>query len=92
MARSAKSRAAYQGDAVLESLLGKARVGLSLAELREFVAGVIAAPPGADPSAWTRLVAPGASPALTAQLQALKAEMEAGPLAADADPAPAERI
>ena len=72
---STSSGAAYRGDQVLRDLLGEAGVELAPGELRQLIAGVIAAPPGIDPTAWTRLVAPNAGPPLVAELEALKAEM-----------------
>ena len=83
---------AYRGDRVLGDLLGEAGVELAPEELRRLIAGVIAAPPGIDPTAWTRLVAPNAGPALVAELEALKAEVTAARAAAEGDPAPAERL
>ena len=88
---STSSGAAYRGDQVLGDLLGEAGVELAPGELRQLIAGVIAAPPGIDPTAWTRLVAPNAGPALVAELEALKAEMTVQ-ATAEGDPAPAERL
>ncbi|MFQ5939908.1 MAG: hypothetical protein ACE5KL_07580, partial [Alphaproteobacteria bacterium] len=75
-------RMAYQGDEALERLLIKAGKRLRLPDLkadgvRAFVAGVLAAPPGPDAEAWVELVVDAPSPALKAQLLALKAEMAA---------------
>jgi Xaa-Pro aminopeptidase len=79
----------YRGDGTLERLLHKAGARITLAELRELVAGVIAAPAGLEPAAWTRLVVAGASPPLIAQLEAFKAKMAAADAsAADALPLP----
>jgi Xaa-Pro aminopeptidase len=75
--------ATYQGDGALERLLETAGARLTLAELRELVAGVVAAPEGPGPTAWTRLVAADADPALIAQLEAFKAEMAAALAAAE---------
>ena len=73
---------AYQGDEALDRLLTKAGKRLRLPDLktdgvRVFVAGVLAAPPAPDAEAWVKLVVDDPSPALKAQLLALKAEMAA---------------
>ncbi|MHB1219400.1 MAG: aminopeptidase P family protein [Alphaproteobacteria bacterium] len=81
MTRSASAASAcrdrYQGDEALARLLKKAGVTRGVAEIRALVAGAAAAPEAADPDAWLVLVAPDASPALAAQLKALKAELKA---------------
>jgi Xaa-Pro aminopeptidase len=73
-------RETYQGDTALERLLGKAR-GLRLertaAVVRDLLRGVLAAPEGPDPDAWIGLVVSDPSPALAAQLRALKEELRA---------------
>jgi len=84
--------AIYRGDQVLVELLGEAGIELAPAEVRELIAGVIAAPPAADPTAWTQLVAPHAGPALVAELAALKADMTAAQAAGDGEPPPAMRL
>jgi Xaa-Pro aminopeptidase len=84
---SSECRLTYQGDDALAGLLAKAGSALSVAELRALIAGVLGAAPARDPAAWIALVAEHPSPALTAQLQALKAEIaaaEAPAAAADA--------
>ncbi len=68
-------RSSYQGDAALEGLLRKAHARLDVAGARRLVAGVLAAPEGEQPDSWHRLVASVRTPALTAQLEALKAEI-----------------
>ncbi len=70
-------RDAYQGDAALKGLLAKAGAQIDADGVRDILRGVLAAPePASDPDAWMALVAPGASPALAAQLRALKREVE----------------
>jgi Xaa-Pro aminopeptidase len=101
MALAAKAcRDTYQGDAALEGLLAKAR-GLRLAQptaaaARDLLRGVLAAPESTDPDSWISLVTNDPSPALTAQLGALKAEMAANGAAGDGiadDPTPlAQRL
>lgn len=86
-------RPIYQGDAVLERLLREAGSPHDAAGLRELLAGVLAAPPGREPAAWTLLVAPEVSPPLLAQLLALAAEMRGEEGEAAAGPrAAAERL
>ena len=67
----------YQGDDALKTLLSKAGSTRSPAEIRDLVAGVLAAPPALDPRAWHALVAAKPSDALAAQLDALAAEIAA---------------
>ncbi|HEY4133936.1 MAG TPA: aminopeptidase P family protein [Alphaproteobacteria bacterium] len=72
-------RETYQGDAALATLLGKAS-GLRLAAptaeaARALILGVLAAPEDHDPDAWLSLVAEDPSPALAAQLRALRDEL-----------------
>src|SRR5258708_23631157 len=74
-------RAEYQGDAVLARLLAKAGSPYDPAGLRGLIEGVAAAPPGVE---WLKLVAADVSPALAAQLQALRREVEAARLPAAA--------
>ena len=84
----------YPGDATLARLLARARAGMSVAAVKDLVAGVLAAPEGFDAGAWIALVVPDAEPELAAALRDLKAAMaetvndglEAGP------PAPAWRL
>ena len=67
----------YQGDDALARLLTKHEALLDVAAVRRLVAGVLAAPPAVDAQAWHVLVAGAPSPALAAQLEALKAEIAA---------------
>ncbi len=69
-------RETYQGDTALAGLLRKANSPYDVTAVRAIVAGVLAAPePAVDRDAWIGLIAAQASPALTAQLRALKAEI-----------------
>lgn len=79
MIQGAACRDRYQGDEALAQLLKKSGIGRSVAEIRALVAGVAAAPEAADADAWLVLAAPDPSPALAAQLRALKAEYAAAP-------------
>ena len=74
---TASCRSTYQGDAALSGLLSKQGARLDLAGVKALVAGVLAAPTGEDPQAWHVLVCEAPSDALRAQLDALRAEMEA---------------
>ncbi len=79
---SSACRETYQGDAALAGLLAKAP-GLRLAgptaeAARSLIAGLLAAPDDVDAAAWLGLIAENPSPALAAQLQALRAELAAG--------------
>ncbi|MGE0096141.1 MAG: aminopeptidase P family N-terminal domain-containing protein [Alphaproteobacteria bacterium] len=76
----------YQGDEALAQLLKKAGVTRGVADIRSLVAGAAAAPEAADPDAWLVLVTPEPSPALAAQLRALKGEFKAQAQAEDASP------
>ena len=78
----------YRGDAALDALLKEVGSPYDAAGVRELVAGVLAAPAGPDPGVWLDLVAPRMTPALAAQLAALRAELERR--AAPAEPAPGE--
>jgi Xaa-Pro aminopeptidase len=71
-------REKYQGDAALAGLLRKADSRYDVAGVRDLVAGVLAAPePAVDADSWVTLVAADPSPALAAQLCALRAELAA---------------
>jgi Xaa-Pro aminopeptidase len=71
-------RDVYQGDAALAGLLKKAGSRYEPSAARDLIAGALAAPqPVFDPDAWMELVAAKRSPALEAQLRALKAEIAA---------------
>ena len=78
----------YRGDAALEALLKEVGSPYDAASVRALVAGVLAAPAGADPQAWLELVAPRMTPALAAELAALRAELERR--SAPVEPAPGE--
>jgi Xaa-Pro aminopeptidase len=70
--------AGYAGDEALSPLLRESKSRYTPATLRELIAGVLSAPEPVDPEAWMILVAAKPSPALAAQLRALKAQMAAG--------------
>ena len=78
------------GDNALAALLKADGITLSVAELRDMVAGVLAAPAGFDRDGWHRLVCPRPAAALSRALNALRDEMAAksGPFAGD----PATRV
>ena len=78
----------YRGDAALNALLKEVTSPYDAAGVRDIVAGVLAAPAGAEPEAWLELVAPRMTPALAAELATLRAELERQ--AAPAEPAPGE--
>jgi Xaa-Pro aminopeptidase len=85
-------RDVYQGDNALKGLLAKAGATIGPDEVRDILRGVLAAPaPAAEPEAWMALVAPGASPALAAQLRALKRDL-AAEIAASAPTGRAQRL
>ena len=67
----------YAGDETLGRLLEQEGAGISVADVRDIVAGVIAAPPAVDPAVWTDLVIADTSDALKAQLVALADESRA---------------
>ena len=87
----ASCRAAYQGDAALRSLLDKHGVAMPVDAVRALLAGVNAASVDRADAGWSGLIAPDASPALAAQLAALRAELAAAPAAA-ASGTPLERL
>jgi Xaa-Pro aminopeptidase len=76
--------AAYQGDEAMAAALRRARARVGVAELRAMIAGVLAAPPGKDGSAWHRLVGGVLTPNVAGQLEALKAEIARGMVGGDA--------
>src|SRR6185312_9869241 len=80
--RAAGAPGAASGDGALAELLRQEGAPYDPAGVRALVAGVLAAPPGRDGSAWTTLVVPSPSPALRQALLALAAEMRAAPAAA----------
>lgn len=65
----------YRGDEELALLLLHAGIPKSVAEIRDLIAGVNAAPSGADPDGWMALVAPGIDGPLAEQLRALRVAM-----------------
>ena len=67
----------YAGDAELDRLLDEAGVDLDATAVRNLLAGVLAAPEPEVPEAWMDLVAEPRSPALSAQLAALKRDLAA---------------
>ena len=67
----------YQGDRDLDELLRRDGARYDANGVRDLLAGVLAAPEGTDPDAWLDLVVRNPSPALRAQLAALKAELAA---------------
>jgi Xaa-Pro aminopeptidase len=81
-------RESYQGDQVLARLLEKQGVSMPLAELRALVAGVAAAAIDRTDTAWLRLILEDPSPALAAQLAALKEDLAPRPSRVP----PAERL
>ncbi len=82
-------KAKSSSDAPLESLLRQSGASLSVAELRELVLGVAAAPSALDPDAWMCLVAPTIDEASKVRLRALLDEVsESG----GDDRAPAARL
>src|SRR5277367_1921733 len=80
----AACRSSYQGDGALRGLLDKHGVSMTIEAVRGLLAGVNAASVDRSDAGWVGLIAPTASPALAAQLTALRAE-----LAAAHAPAPA---
>ena len=67
----------HRGDGGLERLLKRAGVSIGIAETRDLVAGVAAAPDGFEPEAWIDLVCPGAEAELKEKLTSLLAEIRA---------------
>jgi Xaa-Pro aminopeptidase len=72
------SPAGYAGDEALAALLREANSRYTPDSLRALIAGVLSAPEPIDPDAWMILVAPRPTPALAAQLRALKAQLASG--------------
>jgi Xaa-Pro aminopeptidase len=68
---------AYQGDRALDEQLGRVGARLDAKGVRDLLAGVLAAPVGADPDAWIDLVTERPTPSLKTQLSALRAELAA---------------
>ncbi len=67
----------HRDDGALELLLKRAGASIGIAETRELVAGVAAAPEGFEPEAWIDLVCPGAEAELREHLAALLTEIRA---------------
>ncbi len=83
----------YGGDDGLTALLRAQDAGITAADVRAVVEGVVAAPPARDGDGWMALVCPDPDPALRAQLAALRREVEGASDAGFTEgPAPAERI
>ncbi|HEX6114584.1 MAG TPA: aminopeptidase P family protein [Geminicoccaceae bacterium] len=76
-------------DSELARLLTAAGVRRSVAEIRELIRGVIAAPAGHEPDAWLDLVAPAPAHELRASLLRLKEELASAPVE---EPPVAERL
>jgi Xaa-Pro aminopeptidase len=85
MMQNQECRTTYQGDAALAGLLAKAGARYDVEGVRALVRGVLGAAPARDPAAWCVLVAADPSPALVAQLTALKSEIAAASHAGPAD-------
>ena len=94
MTTRSKNQGSYRGDAVLAGLLMQAKSGKSVADVRDLLAGVLAAPPPWQADAWVALIDPEPGDELVKELKALKQAMaadyqdglDAGP------PAPAWRL
>jgi len=67
----------HRDDGGLERLLKRAGASTGIAETRDLVAGVAAAPDGFEPEAWIDLVCPGAEAELKRRLTSLLAEIRA---------------
>ncbi|ACI99426.1 aminopeptidase P family protein [Rhodospirillum centenum] len=65
-------RSAYRGDAELERLLQGAGIDRSVAEIRDLIAGVNAAPDGEHPDRWLALVGEDLPAELATQLRLLR--------------------
>ena len=94
MTAANKNQGSYRGDAVLAGLLARAKSGKSVADVRDLLAGVIAAPPTWQSEAWIGLIDPDPDDELANELKALKQVMAADHqdgLAAG-PPAPAWRL
>ena len=68
-------RSRYGGDARLAVLLANERTGQTVAQTREIVAGVLAAPEHPDPCHWMNMISPACSPELSRELAALQADL-----------------
>jgi Xaa-Pro aminopeptidase len=81
-------RATYQGDDALARMLQKAGTPLGIAEVRALVEGVNAGSVPDDDADWPRLIVAEPSPALEAQLRALRGMLPEPEPAAKADRGP----
>ena len=88
----AKTKTAYAGDENLTALMRAAGHPMAADAVRSVVAGVIAAPMGADPEDWIDLLAPDADGALREQLIALKDDLAGAQSVLPVGPAPGERL
>jgi Xaa-Pro aminopeptidase len=79
----------YQGDAVLARLLDKAGSRYDPASVRGLLRGVLGAARTYDRDSWHFLVAADPSPALVAQLEALRAELAVAEASVVEPPVPA---
>jgi Xaa-Pro aminopeptidase len=70
-------RSNFQGDEALAGLLAKQQIGKSVEEVRAILEGVNAAVLDAQDESWLALIARDPTPALAAQLRALKADLAA---------------
>ena len=84
--------ARYLGDSHLAHLLARERTGKSVADVRDMIAGVLAAPEDVDPELWLRLVAEAPGDELAEQLQALKQALAERTSSGLEFPAPAWRL
>lgn len=82
----------YLGDSHLAQLLARERSGKSVADIRDMIAGVLAAPEDVDPDLWLGLVAQAPSNELAQQLQALKQALKERTSSGLEIPAPAWRM
>ncbi len=64
--------ARYEGDFRLAELLAAEKTGKSVSDVRDIIAGVLAAPDDVDAAMWRRLVSDKAGDELAGQLEALK--------------------
>ena len=88
----AACRSTYQGDAALRGLLDKYGISLTVDDVRALLRGVNAASVDRSDAGWIGLVAPAASPALAAQLAALRTELTAPPAKSPGKPIDALRV
>ena len=84
--------ARYLGDSHLAQLLARERSGKSVADVRDMIAGILAAPEDVDPDLWLGMVVEAPSNELAHQLQALKQSLEERTSSGLEVPAPAWRL